>query len=107
LRRENWRNPAKNLENQRTQVTIRAEPGIELKMTGGCCNGMVAWFRVFMKKERVKDLLLRVHVVVRTSNVKTSRRSFADNVKLRLKTIYQKRAAGAARLFSLIQPIIA
>ena len=58
---------------------------------------------VFLWKEWVKDLLLRVHVVVRTSIVKSSRRCLADYVK----KIHQKRAARAARLFPLIQPIIA
>jgi len=36
---------------------------------------------VFMQRQRVKDLLLRARVVVRTSNVKISRRRLADYVK--------------------------
>ena len=37
------------------------------------------WF--FMQKQRVKDLLLVVHVVVRTPKMKISRRYFADYVR--------------------------
>ena len=36
---------------------------------------------VFMKGQRMKDLLLRAPVVVRTSNMKISRRCLADYVK--------------------------
>ena len=46
-------------------------------------------------------LLLRARVVVRTSKIKISRRHLADYVKICTK----KRAAHAARLFLLIQPI--
>ena len=56
---------------------------------------------LFMKRQRVKDLLLRAGVVVRTSNMKISRRRLADTLKIRTK----KRAVRAARLFFLIQPI--
>ena len=49
----------------------------------------------------MKDLLLRVRVVVRTSNIKISRRRLADYVK----TLHKKRAARAARLFFFIQPV--
>ena len=49
----------------------------------------------------MKDLLLRARVVVRTSNMKRSRRRLADYVK----TLHKKRAARAARLFFFIQPI--
>ena len=49
----------------------------------------------------MKDLLLRARVVVRASNMKISRRRLADYVK----TLHQKRAARAARLFLFIQPI--
>jgi len=59
----------------------------------------------------MKDLLLRARVVVRTSNMKISRRRLADYAK----TLHQekisfsldctkKRAARAARLFFFIQP---
>ena len=48
----------------------------------------------------MKDLLLRARVVVRTSNMKISRR-LADYIK----TLHQKGAARAARLFFFIQPI--
>ena len=41
---------------------------------------------VFMWRQRVKDLLLRAPVVVRTSNMKISRRRLADYVK----TLHQK-----------------
>ena len=57
---------------------------------------------VVMKKQRVKDLLLRACVVVRTSNIKISRRRLSDYFKT-IRT--KKRAARAARLLFLIQPI--
>ena len=44
---------------------------------------------------------LRARVVVRTLTMKISRRRLADYVR----KLHQKRAARAARLFSLIQPI--
>ena len=49
----------------------------------------------------MKHLLLRASVVVRTSNMKISRRRLADYVK----TLHQERTARAARIFSFIQPI--
>ena len=49
----------------------------------------------------MKDLLLRARDVVRTSNMKITRHRLADYVK----TLHQKRAARAARLFFFIQPI--
>ena len=49
----------------------------------------------------MKDLLLRARVVVRTLNMKISRRRLADYVK----PFTKKRAARAARLFFFIQPI--
>ena len=49
----------------------------------------------------MKILSLRVCVVVRTSNVKISRRPLADYVK----NCTKKRAARAVRLFFLVQPI--
>ena len=49
----------------------------------------------------MKDLPLRGPVVVRTSNMKISRRPLADYVK----NCTKNRAARAARLFFLIQPI--
>ena len=49
----------------------------------------------------MKDLPLRAPVVVGTSNMKISRRPLADYVKNCIKN----RAARAARLFFLIQPI--
>ena len=52
-------------------------------------------------RQRMKILSLRVCVVVRTSNLKISRRPLADYVKHCTK----KRAARAARLFFLVQPI--
>ena len=52
----------------------------------------------FHAKERMKVLLLRARVVVKTSKMKISRRHLADYVKICTK----KRAA---RLFFLIQPI--
>ena len=36
---------------------------------------------LFIQKQRMKDLLLRARVVVRTSNVKITRRHLADYVK--------------------------
>ena len=48
--------------------------------------------------EGMKDLLLRVHVVVKTLNLEISRCHLAENSA-------QVRAARAARLFFLIQPI--
>ena len=50
---------------------------------------------------RMKGLLLRVRVVVRTSKMKISRRHLVDYVK----NCTKKRAARAARLFFRIQPI--
>ena len=50
----------------------------------------------------MKDLLLRARVVVRTSNMKISRRRLADYTSKHCTT---KRAARAARLFFFIQPI--
>ena len=49
----------------------------------------------------MKDLPLRAPVVVRTSNMKISRRPLADYVK----NCTKNRAARAARLFFPIQPI--
>ena len=49
----------------------------------------------------MKDLLLRACVVVKTSKIKISRRCLADTST----NFTVKRAARAARLFSLIQPI--
>ena len=49
----------------------------------------------------MKDLPLGAPVVVRTSNMKISRRPLADYVK----NCTKNRAARAARLFFLIQPI--
>jgi len=45
--------------------------------------------------------MLRACVIIRTSNIKISRRRLADYVK----TLHKKRAARAARLFFFIQPI--
>ena len=57
---------------------------------------------VFLQRQGIKDLMLRVRVVVRTSKMKILRRHLTDNVKI----LHQKkRAARAARLFFLIQPI--
>jgi len=50
---------------------------------------------------RMKGLLVRVRVVVRTSKMKISRRHLVDYVK----NCTKKRAARAARLFFRIQPI--
>ena len=50
----------------------------------------------------MEGLQLPACVVVRTSKLKISRRRYADYVK---KNCAKKRAARAARLFSLIQPI--
>ena len=49
----------------------------------------------------MKDFLLVARIVVRTSNMKISRRRLADYVK----NCTKKRAARAARLFFLIKPI--
>ena len=49
---------------------------------------------VFMSRQRMKDLLLRARAVVRTSNMKISRRHLADYVK----TLHQK----ACRMCSTI-----
>ena len=49
----------------------------------------------------MKDLLLRARVVVKISNLKFSRCSMAGYVK----NCPKKRAARAARLFFLVQPI--
>ena len=57
----------------------------------------LAWHEWFSRKDRMKDLLHRARVVVRTSNMKISRRRLADYTK--------KRATRAARLFFFIQPI--
>ena len=57
--------------------------------------------RIFMQRQRIKDLLLRACVVVRTKNeIITS--SFG---RLRQKISPKSRAPRAARLFSLIRPI--
>ena len=50
----------------------------------------------------MKDLLLRASVVVRISDIKISRRRLTDYTS---KHCTKKRAARAARLFFLIQPI--
>ena len=55
-------------------------------------------FHVKAKKER---FTAQACVVVRTSNMKISRRRLADYVK----KLHQKRAARVARLFFHIQPI--
>ena len=57
---------------------------------------------IFMQRRRMKDLLPRVCVVNRTSNL-NSLRSLADYVK---KIASEGGAASAATLFFLIQPII-
>ena len=56
---------------------------------------------IFMKKERIKDLLLRARVVVGTSSMEISS-SFG---RLRQKSFAKKRAARTARLFFLIHPM--
>ena len=58
---------------------------------------------VFMQRQRVNDLLLRARVVVKTSNVKISRRLVVWQTTS--KHCAKKRAARAARLFFFIQPI--
>ena len=70
----------------------------QVKCTSVCLVRMV--FK-FTWGQRMKNLLLRACVVVRTSNMKISRRPLADYVK----NCTKKRAARAARLFFLIQPI--
>ena len=55
----------------------------------------------FMKRQRIKDLLLRVRVVVRTSQMKIP----VDVWPTTAKNCIKKRAARAKRLFFLIQPI--
>ena len=62
----------------------------------------LAWREWFScKRQRMKDLLLRARVVVRTLKMKISFHRLADYVK----KLQQMRAARAARLFFLIQPI--
>ena len=61
----------------------------------------LAWYERFSCKGRVKDLLLRARVVVRTSNTKISSCLWQTTSKHCTK----KRAARAALLFFLIQPI--
>ena len=56
---------------------------------------------VFILRQRMKDFRLWDSVIIRTSNMKISCRHLADCVK----KLHQKRAARAARLFFLIQPI--
>ena len=51
----------------------------------------------------MKDLILRVHVVVKTLNLEISRRHLAGYVKELY--VLKVRAARAARLFFLSQPI--
>ena len=53
--------------------------------------------------QRMKDLLLGIHVVVKNVKLKISPCGFADNVKKYNST--KLRGARAARLFFLIQPI--
>ena len=64
---------------------------------------------VFMQRRRRKDLLLRAHIVVRTSNMNISRRlaivSSYYGLAHYVKNCIKKRAARAARLLFLIQPI--
>ena len=55
----------------------------------------------FHVKAEIENLLLRAHVVVRTSSTKIPRRHLTDYVK----NCTKKRAARAARLFVLLQPI--
>ena len=57
------------------------------------------WFSC-KRKER-KDFLLRARVVVKTSNMKISRRRWQTTTK----KLHKKRDILAARSFSLIQPI--
>ena len=58
---------------------------------------------VFMQRQSMIDhLLSRADLVVRTTNMKISRRSLADYVK---NICNKKRVARAARLFLLVQPI--
>ena len=56
---------------------------------------------IFMQRQRMEDLPLWARVVVRTSNMKISRRRLADYVN----NCTKKLAARAARLCFLIQPI--
>ena len=74
---------------------------ITLYKIGGVLFRLLATngFRVKAKK---KDLLLRARVVVKTSNMKISRRRLADYTSQHCN---KKRAARAARLFFFIQPI--
>ena len=61
----------------------------------------LAWHEWFScKGKELKILLLRAHVVVKTSHMKISRRSLETS-----KQCTKKRAARAARLFFFIQPI--
>ena len=57
-----------------------------------------------MERQRMKDLLLRARVVVRTSKKKISRPRSADYVKKKLHQNLTS-AVRAARLFILIPPI--
>ena len=56
---------------------------------------------VFMQKQRMKDLLLRARVVVRTSNMKISRRHLADYVK----KLHQKACRTCSTIIFLVKPI--
>ena len=70
--------------------TLEYETGLLAKCTFASLARMV-----FMQRQRMKDLPLRVRVVVRTSNMKISRRRFEGD---RSKHCTKKRAAIAARL---------
>ena len=62
----------------------------------------LAWYEwFFMKRQRVKDLLLRARVVVRALNTKISRRRLADYVK----TLHQKACRTCSTIIFFIQPI--
>ena len=61
-------------------VTLYKICGVHFRLLG--TNGV----HVKAKSERVRDLLLRARIVVRTSNMKISRRHLADYVK----TLLQK-----------------
>ena len=85
--------------------TSRKDPGYFLEVERGpwergCPFGCLVQM-VFTLRQRMKNLSLQTCVVVRTSNMKISRCPLADYVKNCIK----KRAARAARLFFLIQPI--
>ena len=56
---------------------------------------------VFTQRQRMKDLVLRAHVVVRTYNRKISRRHLADCVKI----LPQKACRTCSTIIFLIQPI--